>query len=164
MGEFKKQVGDSVVRGDFSRLDALVKGLSKNLYVDIGVLSGEGRASAGEGDITIAGIGAVHEFGSLDKKIPQRSFIAMPLQAKSQEIENNVGKKIESLIAEDNIEGIYELIGIYGEAVIQEAFETGGFGSWAELKESTIERKGSSAILIDTGRLRQAITSKVGGK
>jgi phage gpG-like protein len=164
MGKFKTQVGDSVVQGDFSRLDALVKGLSKSMYVDIGVLSGEGRASAGEGEITIAGIGAVHEFGSLNKNIPQRSFVAMPLQTKAQDIETAVGKKIESLISENNIEGIYELIGIYGEAVIQEAFETGGFGTWAELKESTIERKGSSAILIDTGRLRQAITSKVGGK
>lgn len=164
---FSHKDGDNEVRGDFSRLEKLVENLGKDYYVDIGILGESG--STDQGGITLAGIGAVHEFGT-DKagrgnntKIPERSFLRMPLETGQREIEKALEPKIEKLLADGDIEGIFKLIGIVGEARIQEAFESGGFGTWEALKESTIERKGSDAILIDEGDLRQGITSKVGG-
>lgn len=165
---FSHKDGDNEVRGDFSRLEKLVENLGKDYYVDIGILGESG--STDQGGITLAGIGAVHEFGT-DKagrgnntKIPERSFLRMPLETGQKEIEKSLEPQIEKLLGEGDIEGIFKLIGIAGETRIQEAFESGGFGTWEALKESTIERKGSDAILIDTGALRQSITSKVGGK
>lgn len=87
----------------------------------------------------------------------------MPIEEKAGEIEKTVGNSIESDMAEGNIKRIFQKIGLAAEGQIQEAFETGGFGKWPELQYSTILAKKSSAILIDTGSLRKAVTSKTGG-
>lgn len=164
---FKEKHGDSIIEGDFSQLEKLVENLGKNHYVDIGIL-GESNKTV-EGGLTLAGIGAVHEFGT-DRAgrgnktvIPERSFIRMPLETGQNEIEKAVEPKIKELLAKGDIKGIFKLIGIAGEARIQEAFESGGFGEWEPNADSTIKQKGSDSPLIDEGDLRQAITSKVGG-
>lgn len=167
MTSFHHKSGESEVKGDFSRLEKLVENLSKKYYVDIGVL-GDGGYTEG-GSITLAGIGAVHEFGTdkagrtRDVVIPERSFIRMPLETGQEFIENQIDSKVQKLVEDGEIKKIFELIGIAGEARIQEAFETGGFGEWEELAESTKQKKGSDAILIDIGTLRQSITSRTGG-
>lgn len=158
MGRFKKKIGESVVSGDFSDLEKLIQEIDENYYVDIGII---GAGEHEDGELTIAEIGAVHEFGTLDKRVPERSFIRMPLQTKGKAIEKKIGDKVEELIAAGEVRKIFELIGIAGEGAIQEAFETGGFGTWQELAPSTIAKKKSSGILIDTGLLRKAIISKV---
>ena len=156
-----------VVTGDFSRLEKLIENLEGDYYVDIGIL-GESNQST-EGGYTLAGIGAVHEFGT-DRAgrgnktvIPERSFIRMPLETGQQDIEKAVSPKLQKLIGKGDIRGIFKLIGIAGEARIQEAFETAGFGTWDPNADSTIKRKKSDSPLIDQGDLRAAITSKAGG-
>ena len=167
MTAFSHKSGDNVVTGDFSKLNKLVENLGKKYFTDIGILGAAGYTE--EGGITLAGIGAVHEFGT-DKAgrnrntvIPERSFIRMPLETGQDDIEKALKPRLQSLIENGDIKGIFELIGIAGEARVQEAFETGGFGTWEELAESTKKAKGSDAILIDQGPLRQGITSRVGG-
>lgn len=158
---FKTKHGDVTIEGDFSRLEKLVENLGKNYHVDVGVLSAEG--STARGGNTLAGIGAEHEFGVPDRKppLPRRSFIRFPLQTGQQQIENQVGRRYQRNIENGNIEQIFGDIGLASEARIQDAFESGGFGQWKELSEVTIQRKQSDAILIDTGALRQSITSQV---
>jgi len=56
---------------------------------------------------------------------------------------------------------IFKQVGIKAEAIIQEAFASGGFGTWADLEEQTIRRKGSSSKLIDKGELRKSVSSEV---
>ena len=155
---FKIKNGDSIVEGDFSKLDKLVKNLGKKYYVDIGIMGKKNETV--DGGLTLAGIGAVHEFGT--DLIPERSFIRMPLETGQNQIEGAVKPKIQKLIGDGNIKRIFKLIGTAAEARIQEAFETAGFEKWAPNAESTIEQKGSDSPLIDTGALRKAITSKVG--
>lgn len=163
---FSVKNGDSEVTGDFSRLEKLVEELGKKHYVDIGIL-GDSNETV-EGGATLAGIGAVHEFGtdkagrSQDVEIPERSFIRMPLETGQEAIEGALKAKVESLLEKGDIEGIFKLIGIAGEARIQEAFETAGFGQWPANAPSTIIQKGSDSPLIDQGSLRKAIISKVG--
>ncbi len=163
---FEIKNGDSIVTGDFSRLEKLIENLEEGHYVDIGIL-GESNQSV-EGGYTLAGIGAVQEFGT-DRAgrgnsvtIPERSFIRMPLETGQEDIEKAVEPELQKLLEDDDIEGIFKLIGIAGEARIQEAFESTGFGEWDPNAESTIRQKGSDSPLIDQGDLRQAITSKVG--
>lgn len=167
MTAFSHKSGDNEVKGDFSRLEKLIENLGKKYYTDIGILGAAGYTEGGK--ITLAGMGAVHEFGTdkagrnRDTKIPERSFIIMPLETGQEDIEKSLKPRMQKLIEDGDIKEIFELIGIAGEARVQEAFETGGFGTWEDIKEATKKAKGSDAILIDDAVLKQAITSRVGG-
>ncbi len=156
--KFNVKNGDSVVKGDFTGLNKLVAGLSKKLHVDVGILGG---AEPTDDGYTLAGVMAVHEFGSIKKSIPERSWLRMPLETKGKDIEKTVQPKVKELLENGDTKGIFKLIGLACETQIQEAFETGGFGTWDQLSPSTVKGKGSSKILIDTGAARQAVTSKV---
>jgi len=149
------------VHGDFSKLNKLVENLSKNYYIDIGIL-GKSVLTEENGETTAA-IGARHEFGIPEEDLPARSFIRLPLETGQEEIEKNIEPKLEELLGNGDIKGIFKLIGVFGEARIQEAFETGGFGQWKDISEITKIMKGSDAILIDKGYLRKSIASQVGG-
>lgn len=155
---FKQKIGESVIEGDFSQLEKLVKGLSKKFYVDIGILGG----ATYEGGTTIAGIGAVHELGSEKRNIKARSFIKMPLIEKEKQITQDVEKHLPEKLGNGDIKGIFKILGLSGENAIQEAFETGGFGTWPDIEQATKDRKDSDSILIDQAELRKAVTSKVG--
>ena len=163
---FKIKDGNSIVEGDFSQLEKLVENLGKDYHVDVGILGSETDSESG---LTIAGIGAVHEFGTMqagrgrNTTIPKRSFILMPLTSKQDEITKRVESRMQGHLEQGDVKAVFVDIGIAAEAVIQEAFETGGFGQWEPLSEITIERKGSSAPLIDEGVLRKSITSEVKG-
>lgn len=167
MTAFIHKNGDNVVTGDFSGLEKLIKNLGKKFYTDIGILGKGGKTE--KGGITLAGRGAVMEFGTdkagrnRDTKIPERSFIRMPLETGQENIEKQIEPRMQKLIEEGDIKGVFVLIGIAGAGRIQEAFETEGFGEWEDIKESTKKSKGSDAILIDIGTLSQAITYRVGG-
>lgn len=163
---FHHRTGDSEVSGDFSILENLVKELSTDYHVDVGYL-GE-KSQTEEGGLTIAGIAAVHEFGT-DKAgrgrstvIPERSTIRMPLETGQESIEKEVGRNFQKRMEDGDIEGIFTDIGIACEGRIQDAFDTGGFGEWPDISESTKEQKGSEAILIDDGTMRKSVSSKVG--
>jgi len=191
MSGFVHKIGDSEVRGDFSKLEKLVENLGKKFFTDIGILGEGGKTE--QGGITLAGIGAVQEFGT-DKAgrgnktvIPERSFIRMPLETGQEFIENEIDPKMQKLVENGDIKGIFELIGIAGEARVKEAFETTGFGTWPpnsditihgsnyplkqrgveltpkQIKNEFIKGKGSDQPLQDTGGLFQTITSRVGG-
>jgi len=161
---FRNRTGDCVVEGDFDLLNALVKELGRDYYVDVGIL-GQERAPNG---MTLAGIGAVHEFGSKDQKIPERSFIRAPLRDHQYEItqivQANTGVRLET----GDIQGIFKDIGIVCENQMQAAFDTSGDGKWAPLSENYKIRPSGQPVndaskpLIDTGALRKAITSRVG--
>lgn len=147
-----------------NNLDKFIKSLKTNMSVDVGVLK---NIQYPDKNVTVAYIGSVHEFGT-DKagrgkktKIPARSFLKMPLEEKRKEIENDVLKNAKDKLKAGDIEGIFSLIGTACIKQIQNAFETKGFGKWADNEQSTIDAKGSSMPLIDTGLLRKTISYKV---
>lgn len=145
------------VKGDFSKLENLLKGLKTKMSVRVGVFQ---EATAPDGE-KVASYGADNEFGVPERRIPERSFIRMPIETKAGKIAADVEKRKRDRIEQGNIRGIFEDIGLAAEAVIQEAFDTRGFGTWKENAEMTIEKKGSDAPLIDEGLLRRSITSRV---
>jgi len=113
-------------------------------------------------ELTNAEIGAVHEFGRNSKpKIPQRSFLWMPLKLYLQDYVNKKSSVFNRLITLADMHTMYELLGITAENVVQSAFQTGGFGNWPALSSVTIARKGSDKILIDTAQLLKWVTSRV---
>lgn len=146
------------ITSDFSILENMISALKKNHYVDVGIL-GENAGKTEKG-ATLGLIGSVHEFGSPSRGIPKRSFILMPIQTRQEQIEKAVTPRFAEHLRKGDIHGIFVDIGIAAESQIQDAFDTGGFGSWPKDKPATKARKDSESILIDTGALRKAITSE----
>jgi phage gpG-like protein len=150
---------DIKITQDFKLLNKLNKNLKDKYVAKIGIL---GKKSGRADKNTNALIGAVHEFGSVTKNIPRRSFLNDPLQTKSKEINATIAKSASSDLLQNNgVELIFRKAATKAEQIVQMAFATGGFGKWKPLKKETTRRKGSSSILIDSGQLRKSISSTV---
>lgn len=131
-------------------LRARYSGLSS---VKVGVPQGEG---AYEDGTPLAVIAAVQEFGSANGQVPERSFLRVPLRAgqdRFQQIFRQLLPQVNS--GELTMFQVLSQVGAAAAATSQEAISQGIAPPNAP---STIERKGSSTPLVDTGRLRQSIT------
>lgn len=116
------------------------------------------------GDIsTNAAIGLFHEFGT--EKTPQRSFLRMPLITRLQKKLEQSGafnkEALRNVVREGSMETYVRKILASGEAIVLEAFATGGFGEW---KPSDMTRKKVQQTLVETQQLRDSITSEVVAK
>tara|TARA_R110000751_G_scaffold299695_4_gene411070 strand:- start:14848 stop:15321 length:474 start_codon:yes stop_codon:yes gene_type:complete len=151
----------NAIKFDIGKLNKVIANLTSAYVIKVGIL-GNSSARGGDSGLTNAQVGLSHEFGTLDGKTPQRSFLRQPLQLKGKELLNESLAVIKKDIAVDKgNEKILKKIGFAAENVIQGAFETGGYGKWDALSPETIANKGSSSILIDQGELRKSITSTV---
>ena len=149
----------------------LSKALSKKFFARVGVL---GKRSAREdengnqSELSNADIGFVHEKGSLSRNIPRRSFLEVPLVQNIRKVAR-IGKIIKADLeasvdlGTDTTNAWYiahRHLGIFGEQVVQNAFEVRGPG-WQPNSPVTIAKKGSDSPLIDTAQLRRSISSDV---
>lgn len=140
----------------------------KGAMVKVGVLANR-VSRPDEEELNNADIGAVHELGSEEGSIPRRSFLEMPITTKLPGSLKKVNKaKLIGVIINQGLNKALAMLGVLGEQVVDDAFATRGFGTWAPNSDATKERKGSDEPLIDKGFLRKSITSKVyvegGGK
>ena len=149
------------IKVNLDGLRDLKKQLNTNYYVKVGILA-DGKAAESHGEIDNATLGVVHELGSIKRRIRARSWLRMPLESRKGELIKFLrSDRVKALIGEGKIKEVFKLLGLKAEAIIDSAFRSGGFGQWADLKESTIKEKGSAAILIDTSQLRRSVTSEV---
>ena len=159
---------DVEVNADLGKLESFLKNVYKlhGMYIKVGVLAGpKNKREKGE-SLTNAQLGVYHEFGSYSKSLPQRSFIQMPLEHERDKIRDVMTEKLVDNLMTGNLKTWLENIGLGAERAIDDAFASGGFGTWTPLKPATIAHKnkgveGSSSILIDLGFLRGSITSQV---
>lgn len=143
---------------------ALEKG--NKMRVQVGLFSNRANRSNVRGDskITNPTLGAIHEFGSATKKIPSRSWLFWPIAAHLQDRIERVGRAVwRALIAKKGLKPAYATLGVEAELVVQEGFDTSGWGGWEANKPATIRRKGSSKPLIDSAQFRKAVSSRVVG-
>lgn len=104
-------------------------------------------------------IGATHEFGSPQKNIPERSYLRATLQEHKDEVTALFSQRVpELLLKGEDVKKFLDKIGVWFTGLVQKKIVTGPF---KKLKQKTIDAKGSSKPLIDTGRLRQSITYRV---
>lgn len=147
---------------ELAGLDKLLKALksSRPPVCKIGIIGKTGRTD-GKSNATI---GAVHEFGSPARNIPARSFLRMPLA-------DNLNKKLEAagLTSEEHLKKVIkqgsmkpwmDTVAVIAEAIVLEAFQTGGFGKWAPWKDPNYTNEGGM-LLVDSGQLRDSISSIV---
>lgn len=148
------------VTANMKGMDILRSHLTAGTYARVGVIGDS--ASRTDGSISNAEIGMINEVGSHERNIPPRSWLRWPIFFKEKEIAAYVkSPPILSMLMAGKVKEALTLVGIFGESIVQEGFETRGFGQWEPNAPATIARKGSSAPLIDTSQLRRAVSSDV---
>ena len=133
-------------------------------HVEVGIFSDHAaRVPKDEHDEGLSNveIGYKHEMGVIREGIPSRSFLEMPLRTELPSIIKAEAAALVASFAEDGPKAMLERVGFMGEAAIQEAFDTSGFGTWAPNHPETVQRKGFNKPLIDTSQLRESISSRV---
>jgi hypothetical protein len=136
-------------------------------YVRVGVLADDAKGGmrVPGGDLTIAEIAVVNEYGTEDKTIPARSFARSTFDEKREELVG-LGKKLMTGVVDGKI-GIKPALDVMGSTLANAMKRkiVDGAGVPPPNAPSTVAKKGSSRPLVDTGRLVNAITwaSIVGG-
>lgn len=132
-----------------------------NLEVIVGLPKGEKATSKiyDETGETVLEVGTKHEYGY--ENIPERSFLRVPWMVKRKVIEKALERALKQIEDGKEPTAALEMVALYGENVVKEAFVTRGYGNWSDISEYTKKKKGSSQVLIDTGTLRNSITSAV---
>jgi hypothetical protein len=150
----------SNIKIDLSGLQQLDKFLSNQKQALLGVFQAEDARDDKNSNVAI---GAKHEFGSFSENIPQRSWLRMPLKVKAKDIAGNAAIVIKNnLTNPKGVDIVAKSIGAAGLGVIQEAFDTKGFGQWKPNSPATIAAKGGkNTPLIEKAELRQAVTFSV---
>lgn len=128
---------------------------SAKMAVTIGV-----HGDAGEEDGTpLAVIASANEYGTEDGHIPERSFIRSTVDEEMPNLKTIRNRVLVKVVAGQlTPRQAISLIGAYLQGKIQEKIASGVPPPNAP---ATIAAKGSSTTLIDTGRMRQAITYEV---
>lgn len=149
------------IRFNLQGLEELRDQVGGTFITRVGILGAKNARSGVEG-MSNSEIGVVHEFGSESRNIPPRSFLRFPIEQKAHDlVKGMTTTSVRNAVERRQYRKVFQILGVIAEGIVQNAFSTGGFGSWQKLKQSTINAKGSSAILIDTGELRRSITSDV---
>lgn len=115
----------------------------------------------GEITLTLYEVGQIHENGAPEAGIPKRSFIEQPAQMHANDLFKFANSKVVDINNNLSAKTILSLTGELMKGHMVKHIKSGGSGTWAPLKESTIKAKGSSAPLIHTGHLWQSITWEV---
>jgi hypothetical protein len=133
---------------------------AKKGYVAVGLPTEKASKRIYENGKSVIDIGASHEYGI---KVPIRSFLSLPFDVRKQEISDAIVAQFKLVYQGKPAKKALSIIGIVATQIVQRAFTTQGYGHWQALSQKTIDAKGSSQILIDTGILRGSITYVVRG-
>lgn len=148
-----------VVEDNFPELQRVVEDLGK-YRVEIGIFGEDD--GPGESYVMIAN---THEFGVVISRpggsivIPERSFMRSTFDEKEKDWAKFMEARLKKVLTmQMTVEQMYDQIGAKAAAEIQKTIRT---LSDPPNAESTIEKKGSSNPLIDTGDMRRRVTWKV---
>lgn len=131
-----------------------LRDLAASPAVEVGIIGDQAAADHGEG-VTVGRLAEWHEYGL---GVPERSW----LRGWVDSAESTIAEAMRRL-TERSVKGRVTpqqaalQLGVWCVGKIQQRIAR---GIEPALHERTIERKGSSVPLIDTGQLRQSITSR----
>ena len=141
----------------FARIVGNIKNASKDMLVTIGIHEEQGDSPHGE--LTVAQIAVVHEYGCPEHNIPQRSFIRdthdLNLQGNLKLVQQLEKRVLASELTQ------HQALTHLGEVASKQMVSRINQGIGPALKPATIKHKGSSKPLIDTGQLKGSITFQV---
>jgi hypothetical protein len=141
-------------------LDAVLKRI-RDSAVTVGIHSDAGRHD--EAEMTVAQLGAIHEYGSEAAHIPERSFLRSTMNAKRKKYLADIAKIADGAIQgkRDARDGM-RLLGRQAEGDVKKSIR--------DLKDppnapSTIaQKKGVDNPLIDTGQMLNSVRWKYEGE
>ena len=112
-----------------------------------------------EGVTNNATIAASHELGAPTRGIPARPFLIPTIQNNSQKYVELMAQGFRNAMADGtDPDVVYEKIGLQASSDVKDYIAAGSF---APLKQKTIDRKGSSKPLIDTAEMMNSIGYEV---
>ena len=133
----------------------LVKMSGRRASVKVGVLGGKDEAQHQGTDETVVEIATKHEFGI---GVPQRSFIAGWVDDAGSEVKEGLERFAGRVERPEDLHQAMERFGLWVVGQMQLRISRGIAPPNSPV---TIERKGSSTPLINTGQLRSSITHEV---
>lgn len=150
----------TVDRKRWDELLARAHGLER-LHVRVGVLSSKG-GDAKEGEFTLVELAAVHEFGTEDGHVPERAPIRTTFYVRCKQELVDMQFKLAKQIVSGGMDPrrAMGILGSWGANAVKKTI-TDGDGLPPPLAQSTIDAKGSSRPLVDTGMLKAAYTYEV---
>jgi hypothetical protein len=146
--------------------DNLMRRLSRagDAVVEVGVFS---DASAYPDGTPAAVVAMVHEYGSRDAGVPERSFVRSTVVSSQNQLSSLLGKAGRRLIHgvevaswvsgssdSDHLAGV-------GQWLVEQIRGTLSRGVPPPLEPETSARKGSTSTLVDTGHLRDSVSMRV---
>ena len=141
--------------------EELIRRMGQRALLKVGVMGSEAAAkknvrlsdgsvvSTGE---TVADIATYHELGL---GVPKRSFIADCVDEDEESIKNRLRESARKVLEGGSLKLEISLLGAEIQGAIQERIAN---GIAPELADATIDRKGSSVPLVDTGQLKSSVT------
>ncbi len=141
---------------------ASVKKMDK-AYVKVGVLASKGGdAKHADTDLTMVELMAVHEFGSVDGRIPDRAPIRLTFETTEEEFKPFIANLAKQVVTNGMpVEKALALLGQKGAAEVKKTITQSDLPP--PLSPVTIARKGSDRPLVDTGQLVNSVTYEVVG-
>ena len=142
----------------------------KESVIKVGLPEKVGGAIHEGSDLTVAQIGAVHEYGSPENNIPKRSFIREPLINEEKKITNFIKSRFSAVGSNSmSAKKALEQIGNMGASISKGSFTKNNWeansditinGGWMikNGKSFFVKGKKKSTPLIDSGQLRNSIT------
>ena len=133
--------------------------LKNRPLVAVGVLGKEGSEAYKDGTFTTVDVATANEFGT--ETIPARSFMRSTYEQDQSRFLAIIRRyKLKLVTNKVTVNKVLTMVGLYAQSRIQRMITQGGIPFIPNSPE-TIERKGSSSPLIDTGQLRQSIRYEV---
>jgi hypothetical protein len=140
----------------FQKITEALDVLNKH-EVMVGIPDGGGVREGGD-PVSNADLLFIHTNGSPVNGIPPRPVLSPAMEKNQDRISSLLRKAIDQALDGDKV-GVMaalENAGLGGQNVARKYFTDSN--DWKPNKDATIERKGSSRPLIDTGDMRKAIT------
>ena len=146
------------------RLRERMKDCNKGVLVGVpeGAKAKQRIKKAGSPDRTVesgtalAMVAAVHEFGSPEQGIPERSFLRSGIREGVPKFNRlNEANLRAVVLGSKTVDQSLDMLGVVASGEVKRKIRQGPF---QPLKQATIDRKGSSKPLIDTAQLVQSIT------
>lgn len=136
-------------KGNYSKT---IKKQIKDGQVKVGLP--KGKSGEYEDGTTIIVVGAWNEFGTA--RIPERSFIRVPVQENKDKYFAQAKKEIKKIyLGKQTVENALGILGLFMSDKMKGSFTN---NNWAANAESTIKKKGSSKPLQNSLQLLNSIT------
>ena len=132
--------------------------------VDAGIVGKRAQTQHPESDLTVAEIGAVHEFGTEDGRVPARSFIRSTFD-KNRKKYRNLTRRIGQKVEKDQMSK-RQALNLFGTILRDDMIDTINQNIPPPLKPRTLKKKekngkAGNVALVDTGLLKASIDFEV---